>query len=304
MGRRRRILNTSVAAVAALALALVSASLVGAQDVAPAEGQGGRGGGAPARGVIAPPAGARGGGGANATDPANAAGDFTPKPPVPPLSPADELAHLILPPGFKLELVLAEPDIISPAAIAFDGNGRLYVAEMRTFMRDSDGTEQHEAKSRISMHESSKGDGVFDRHHVFADNLVLPRMILPMDRGILTNETHSDDVVRFTDTNGDGVADTRQVFYTGVGTGRDGNVQHEQSGFIWGLDQAGARTHPALPSDSHHGRRGEFRTGCRTARHRHHGAGNHHGQDWRGNGSPDRRFGGGAHSLRHGQGAG
>ena len=236
MGRRRRILNTSVAAVAALALALVSASLVGAQDVAPAEGQGGRGGGAPARGVIAPPAGARGGGGANATDPANAAGDFTPKPPVPPLSPADELAHLILPPGFKLELVLAEPDIISPAAIAFDGNGRLYVAEMRTFMRDSDGTEQHEAKSRISMHESSKGDGVFDRHHVFADNLVLPRMILPMDRGILTNETHSDDVVRFTDTNGDGVADTRQVFYTGVGTGRDGNVQHEQSGFIWGLD--------------------------------------------------------------------
>ena len=26
------------------------------------------------------------------------------------------------------------------------------------------------------------------------------------------------------------------VFYTGVGVGRDGNVEHEQSGFIWGLD--------------------------------------------------------------------
>ena len=39
-----------------------------------------------------------------------------------------------------------------------------------------------------------------------------------------------------TDTNGDGVADKREVFYSGVGVGRDGNLEHEQSGFVWGLD--------------------------------------------------------------------
>ncbi|MCC7010011.1 MAG: hypothetical protein IT184_14485 [Acidobacteria bacterium] len=193
-------------------------------------------GAAQGRGVVAPPAGARGQGGANVADPANTVADFTPKPPVTPLTPADEAKRFILPPGFRLELVLSDPDIVSPATIAFDGNGRMYVAEMRTFMRDADGTGQIDPVSRISLHESTKGDGIFDRHTVFAEKLVLPRMLLPIDRGILMNETHSDDVVLLTDTNGDGVADVRKVFYTGVGSNRDGNVQHEQSGLVWGLD--------------------------------------------------------------------
>jgi mono/diheme cytochrome c family protein/glucose/arabinose dehydrogenase len=175
-------------------------------------------------------------GGAGVNDPANAAADFSPKAPVLPLRPEEQLTRFILPPGYRLELVLADPLVLSPAAMAFDPNGRLYIAEMRTFMRDADGTGQLEPKSRISMHESSRGDGVYDRHFVFADNLVLPRMILPLDRGILTNETRSDDVVRLVDTDGDGRADRRELFYTGVGSNRDGNVQHEQSGFVWGLD--------------------------------------------------------------------
>ncbi len=103
-------------------------------------------------------------------------------------------------------------------------------------MLDVDAARQHEPTSRISMHESTKGDGRFDQHSVFADNLLFPRMILPLDKDILTNETHSDDVLRLTDTNGDGVADRRQVFYTGVGAGRSGNVQQAQSGFVWALD--------------------------------------------------------------------
>ena len=115
--------------------------------------------------------------------------------------------------------MLSDPDIISPAAMAFDGNGRLYVAELRSYMLDVDAGRQHEPTSRISMHESTKGDGMFDRHTVFADNLLFPRMMLPLDKGILTNETHSDDVLLLTDTNGDGVADKKQVFYTGVGIG-------------------------------------------------------------------------------------
>ena len=37
--------------------------------------------------------------------------------------------------------------------------------------------------SRVSRHESTKGDGHFDKHTVFADNLLLPRMVLPLDKG-------------------------------------------------------------------------------------------------------------------------
>jgi hypothetical protein len=222
-------------------LALVSAValiLAGLNPLARTQAAGGQAPGPPAAGP-APQGGAPGGrgvggnraGGPGLGDAANVGGDYGPKPPVVALSAEEEAKRFILPPGYRLELVLSEPDIISPAVMAFDGNGRLYIAEERSYMLDVDAGHQHEATSRISVHESSKGDGNFDRHSVFADNLLFPRMILPLDKGILTNETHSDDVLLLTDTNGDGVADTRQVFYTGVGNGRSGNIQQAQSGF-------------------------------------------------------------------------
>src|SRR6187402_1624742 len=58
-------------------------------------------------------------GGARAADPANAAADFTPKPAVLPLAPEEQLKHFILPPGYRLELVLSDPLVLSPAAMAF-----------------------------------------------------------------------------------------------------------------------------------------------------------------------------------------
>jgi mono/diheme cytochrome c family protein len=163
--------------------------------------------------------------------------DFSPKPPITARSPRDQAGTFLLPAGYRMELVASDPDINNPAVIEWDGNGRMYVSEFRSYMRDADATGEHEPTSRISRWESTKGDGVYDRHTVFVDRVLFPRMILPIDGNcILTNETHSDDVVKYCDTNDDGVADKRDVFYTGVGVGRDGNVEHEQSGFIWGLD--------------------------------------------------------------------
>ena len=103
----------------------------------------------------------------------DAGADFSPKPPIVPLTPQEEQKRFILPPGYHLELVLSDPDIINPTAIAFDGNGRLYVNEMRSYMLDVEGSREFEPVSRISMHESNKGDGTFDKHSVFIDNLVL-----------------------------------------------------------------------------------------------------------------------------------
>ena len=167
----------------------------------------------------------------------NEGADFGPKAPVTARTPEEQAKSFVLPPGYRLELVAAEPDVISPAVIRFDGNGRMYVAEFSTYMRDADGNNQHVPESRIVRFESTKNDGVFDRRTVFVDKLVLPRTVVPLDgNSILTNETASDDVVKYTDTNGDGVADRREHFYAGVGLGRDGNLEHEQAGFVWGLD--------------------------------------------------------------------
>ena len=151
-----------------------------------------------------------------------------------PLSPAEELKTIQLPDGYQLELVLSEPEILEPMAISFDGNGRMYVVEMRTYMQDIDGSGEHDPRSRVSRHESSKGDGVFDRHTAFADHLMLPRMVLPLQDEVLIGVTDTNDIEAWRDTNGDGIADTHRTFYSGGPRG--GNMEHQPSGLMWAMD--------------------------------------------------------------------
>ena len=154
--------------------------------------------------------------------------------PTPYLTAEEELKTIKLPEGYSLELVVGDPIIRDPVVSAFDGNGRMYVAEMRTYMQDIDGTDEHLPTSRISLHESTKHDGVFDRHTVFIDHLLLPRMILPLADGILVNETDSEDLWLYRDTDGDGVADKKELVYNGGRRG--GNLEHQPSGLIWDRD--------------------------------------------------------------------
>ena len=137
--------------------------------------------------------------------------------------------------GYRIEKVIAEPEVKEPVSIAFDGDGRMFVAEMRTYMQDADGTDEHAPTSRVSLHWSSKKDGVFDKHSVFLDGLLLPRMILPLGKGeLLVNETDTLDIFLYKDTDGDGVSDQKTLWFEGGPRG--GNMEHQQSGLIWGLD--------------------------------------------------------------------
>ena len=152
-------------------------------------------------------------------------------------TPDEEAAGFILPAGYRMELVAAEPDVISPSLIEFDGNGRMYVGEMISYMMDAGASREHDPISRISRWESTKGDGRYDKHTVFVDHLVAPRMILPLQDGvILTSETDSDDLVKWSDTNGDGVADKREVVFTGLGQSGDANIEHQKAGLLWNMD--------------------------------------------------------------------
>ncbi len=186
---------------------------------------GGRGGGG--RGVIV--------GGAQADDPAYANVDFTPRDPVVPATPTEQVERMWLPNGFAIAPVLADPDIEDPGQIAFDGNGRMFVLELRGDMRDLEATDQYAPISRISMHEDRDNNGVYETHRVFVDKLVLPRFVMPLGGdAILTMETNADEVWKFTDTNADGVADKKDLFATGFG--RLTNPELQQSGLTWGLD--------------------------------------------------------------------
>jgi mono/diheme cytochrome c family protein len=174
------------------------------------------------------------GGGRGQQDPF-AGADLSPKPPVLPLSPAEEATHFLLPSGYRLTPVLTDPDIFEPMQISFDGNGRMFVLEMRSYMQDADASNETAPISRISLHEDTKGTGVYDKHTVFVDHLVAPRFVMPFGpNSILTMETNGDDAYRYTDTNGDGVADKKEVFTSDFG--RSGNLEHQQGTLFYALD--------------------------------------------------------------------
>jgi glucose/arabinose dehydrogenase len=158
----------------------------------------------------------------------------TTRPIIKPLSPADSIAATQLPSGYRLEPVLTEPDIAEPAMIVFDGNGRMYVAEMRTYMQDAEGSGQMEPFSRVSRHEDTDGDGVYDKHSVFADKLLLPRILLPLDDRVIIGEMNTDDLYVYRDQDGDGVADEKTLWF--AGGPRGGNIQHQPNGLVWALD--------------------------------------------------------------------
>jgi mono/diheme cytochrome c family protein len=156
-----------------------------------------------------------------------------PTPPVA-LSPEASIATMQMPKGYRLEPVLTEPQIAEPVMIAFDGNGVMYVAEMRSYMMDADGTGEQTPVSRVSRHEDTDGDGIYDKHTVFADKLLLPRIMLTLDDRVIIGETNTDDLYTYRDSDGDGVADEKTLWFKGGPRG--GNMEHQPNGLVWAMD--------------------------------------------------------------------
>lgn len=151
------------------------------------------------------------------------------------LSPEESLKTIYLPKGYRLELVASEPMIHEPVAITWDGNGRMYVAEMNTYMQDADGTGEMKAVSTVKRLEDTNGDGKMDKSVVFIDKMLLPRMILALDDRILVNETNSNNIYSYRDTDGDGKADEKKLVFRNDEISTS-NLEHQKSGLIWNLD--------------------------------------------------------------------
>ncbi|OOG70523.1 discoidin domain-containing protein [Algoriphagus sp. A40] len=161
--------------------------------------------------------------------------DLTPMPPVIPLSANEEMKTFVLKPGYKIEPILSEPQVREPAAIQFDGNGRMYVLELRSYMQDIDANGELFATSRISRWEDEDNDGIYETGVVFLDSLVFPRFVVPFGPNtILSMESNEDHVYKYTDTDNDGKADKKELFATGLG--KSGNVEHQTSFLTWTMD--------------------------------------------------------------------
>jgi len=152
--------------------------------------------------------------------------------PVPLLTPEEEAATFDLPPGFRAEVVAAEPMVEHPVHIAFDPDGRMWVAEMRSYMPDTEGWGEQKPLGRVSVLEDTDGDGRMDKSTVFADKLVLPRAVGFASDGVLI--ASPPQLLFCRDTNGDGKADTREVVLTDAGT--VGNPENSFNGLLYNVD--------------------------------------------------------------------
>jgi glucose/arabinose dehydrogenase len=151
------------------------------------------------------------------------------------LSPQQSLKSFRLPKGYHMELVASEPMIKEPVAIAWDGNARMYVAQMETYMQDVNATGEQEPISRIMLLEDTNGDGRMDKSSVFIDKLRLPRMILCVGKELLVNETNTYVINAYKDSDGDGVADQKRAVYESPAVDTK-NLEHQRSGLDWNID--------------------------------------------------------------------
>ena len=131
-----------------------------------------------------------------------------------PLSPEKAPSSFKLEPGLRLELVAAEPLVVSPVAMAFDERGRLFVAENRGYPTGPGAGKP--PVGRIAMLEDTDGDGRMDRRTEFAVGLTFPNGVMPWKGGLIV--TCAPDVLFLCDTDGDGKADQRRVLFTGFAT--------------------------------------------------------------------------------------
>lgn len=84
------------------------------------------------------------------------------------LPPEEALRRLQLPEGFEAVLSACEPEVNNPVAMAWDGRGRLWVAECFTY---GEFAFDLSLRDRILIFEDEDGDGRFDSRKVFTDEL-------------------------------------------------------------------------------------------------------------------------------------
>jgi glucose/arabinose dehydrogenase/mono/diheme cytochrome c family protein len=152
--------------------------------------------------------------------------------PAPPLSPAAELASFTVVPGFRVELVAAEPLVEAPVAMTFDPDGRLFVVEMRNFMPDADGRGEDQPTGRVSILSDKDGDGRLEARTTFLDGLVLPRSVALVAGGVLI--AAPPQLIFCADADHDDHCDKPQVVASDYGTRK--NPEHDANGLAPALD--------------------------------------------------------------------
>ncbi len=145
---------------------------------------------------------------------------------------ADALSSFQVKPGFRVELVAAEPLLRDPVALAFDENGRMFVVEYPEYNQQF-AKDKQPVTGSVRMLEDTDGDGQYDKSSVFVSDLAAPSAVACYNGGLFV--AAAPDLLFCKDTDGDGTADTREVVFTGFRR-LENRTDPSLNTLLWGLD--------------------------------------------------------------------
>ncbi len=134
--------------------------------------------------------------------------------------------------GLRMELVVSEPLVIDPVALAFDENKKMYVVEDRGYPDPVEEGAVPTKLGQVACLEDTDGDGKYDQRTTFVTGLTYPNGILLWRGGAFV--TCAPNIYYFKDTTGDGVADIKKVVLTGFNANKTGQIRVSTP--ILGLD--------------------------------------------------------------------
>ena len=130
--------------------------------------------------------------------------------------------------ALEMSLLVSEPNIIDPVALAFDHNCQLYVVEMRDYPT---GVPKKSKGGSVKLLTDTNGDGQYDRITQFASKLSYPTSVTAWKEGVLV--AAPPNIIFLKDTNGDGISDIRKTLVSGFKLGvTDSNF----NSLRWGID--------------------------------------------------------------------
>ena len=142
--------------------------------------------------------------------------------------PASEAAKkMTLPPGFRAQVVAAEPDVVQPVAYTIDDRGRLWVVENTNYPNCPG-----KPVDKVLVFEDTDGDGKADKRTVFYDKATFTTGIAVGFGGVWLGSPPS--LLFIADKDGDAVPDGEpQVVLDGWG---NEDTHETLNDFIWGPD--------------------------------------------------------------------
>lgn len=125
-----------------------------------------------------------------------------------PVSASDAIPLFDLEPGYVIDRVANEPQIVDPISMQIDERGRIWVVEMRDYP-----TLGEIPKSQVVILSDLDDDGFYESAKPFAEGLPMVTGVQPWQNGALV--TMQGQLVMLRDTDGDGTADAREIWLSG-----------------------------------------------------------------------------------------